>query len=301
MSIYRAISRLTSSLFSKKVVGLSSVLNEEALLHQGLYLRPGTEQQRQYMLDGYLKATKALYPNGGHIFVGSLLAAEVLHYLDANRISYTVHSLVEMDAHLDIMPVVDEDEGVVRVFVEDDHLSYAAREERLLKVQALFSPQCVPMIPFAPDELADMKAHFEKVSQIKARIKRLRRYVLFYEMNTTFNKSFPIMMCQLKGRVSYCILSTEGEYEIKIKELQHGKQSDTEAKTILLSNTVQIYGSGPKHKKEILSLSYDGEAEVSPETKMFKKRRIDHFFKTAIGSYGLMLQYQHVKEVTLNE
>jgi hypothetical protein len=295
MPICRLISRLKSSIFSKKVVGLSSVLTEE-MLRRNLYLRPGTPQQRQHMLDGYLKATKALYPNGGHIFVGSLLAAEVLHYLDVHLISYTVHSLVEMDVHLDIMPVVDEAEGVVRVFVEDDHLSYAAREERLLKVQALFSPQCVPMFPFAPDELADMKAHFEKVSEIQARIKRLRRFVLFYEMNTTFQKSFPIMMCQLKGRVSYCILSTQNDHEREIQNLQRGEQDEPITKEILIANTVQVYGAGSKHKREILGL----------KREYFNAEGLDiiinkGFFTEVSDTHGFCIVEHDPVELILNE
>ena len=301
MSIFRAISRLKSSILPRKIEGLTRVLTEEVLRHQGLYLRPGTEQQRQYMLDGYLKTTKVIYPNGGHIFVGSQLAAEVLHYLDVNLITYTLHSLVEMNAHLDIMPIVDQAEGVVRVFVEDDNLSYAIRDEGLRQVQALFRPQCVPMVTFTPDECANTKVYLQKVAEIQERIKRLRRFVLFYDLNTTIEKVFPILMCQLKGRVNYCILSSESEFERKIKDLQHGKQSDAEAKAILMANTVQIFGSGPKHKNEILSLRYDGETEKSSETKKFERRRIDHFFNTAIGTYGLMLQYVHAKEVTLNE
>jgi hypothetical protein len=295
MSIYRAISRLKSSIFSKKAVGLSSVLTEN-VLRRNLYLRPCTAQQRLHMLEGYLKAAKYHYPNGGHIFVGSHLAAEVLHYLDASLISYTVHSLVEMNAHLDIMPVVDQAEGVVRVFVEDDHLSYAARDERFLKVQALFSPQCVPMIPLPPDELEDMKAHFEKVSEIQARIKRLRRFVLFYEMNTTFEKSFPIVMCQLKGRVGYCIMSTQNDYEREIQNLQRGEQDEPITKEILVANTVQVYGAGPKHKREILGL----------KRQYFNAEGLDiiankGFFTKTDDTHGFCILENDPVELILNE
>jgi hypothetical protein len=300
MTICRMLSKLKTAVFSSKALKLSSLLTFD-FMSRNLYLRPGTEQQRQHMLGAYLKATKTEYPNGGHIFVGSEHAAEVMHYLDVHQMTYTLHSLVDLNTHLDIMPAADKAEGVVRVFVEDDRCSYAEREERLLTVQRLFQAACVPIHTFKPEEYANMKIYMAKVEETQAEITRLRRFVIFHEMTQTFERRLFLHMSQLRGRISFCIISTEDNFEKRIKALLGRTAFDREDFIYLMANTAKIYGSGPKHQKEIVSQADGGESEEPRARRSAKPINISLFFKEAIGDYGLMLQDGLANEVILNQ
>lgn len=305
MSSCNLFQKIKSVFCSEKVVKLSSFLNPETLRF-GFLMRPATSVQLSQMLNAYIKAIKTDCPNGGHVFVGSTHAAEVTQALAMNDITYTLYSLVDMESYRDIMPLADQSEGIVRVFVEDDSRPHKEREQRFIQVQRILGEELRKIIgvKLEPDR---SDVIFKDVKAQQAEFKRLKKFIMIMDMNTSLIKAFPSYLAQLRGRIGFCIISSENEHDQEIKELFGSSLMDMDGRKSLNANTMKIYGSGPKHHKELsdaygLSVHFANQAHVNQKgsASSYELYRVDTHGLAEVSDRGIAFDWERAVEVDLS-
>lgn len=231
-----------SAIFQPGVIGLSDFIAKRPEQF-GYWLRPANALQSQQMVGAYLKARKDHLKNGGYIFVKKSRAADLFQQLTELEVSYKAVHLKDM---ADISQILDiDDPKALWIIVEDDSLPYATLASRFKVAEVALRSKMAPALGTPIESQKAME---------KAEAKRLARVsilVMFIEMDYPSMKGFSVIQSQCRSlRIAACRVSRDNAYDHELnKVFDEPEHSDDELKS-RAANTVQIFGSGPKHLAE---------------------------------------------------
>lgn len=263
----RFYEKLKSRFRPEKVMELSSFITPD-LLKFGFFMRPTTDTQSSQMLDGYLRAATSAGMHGGHIFVSSARAAEVLRVLDRRNLAVNIYSWPDLT---DLPSMFDITKGRYRVnvYIEDDSAPYKERAERFLAVQELVRNQfdAITKAVMAPPE--DDEYSYEPERPTKPKL-----HVMFVELNLQTHRGFSVYMAMLKQHVGFCLISRRNEFEYTVGEFADPAGFSEDEHLSLAANTIRIFGAGQKHQKEMRQ-SYDRALSSTMSPGSMQKPRGD--------------------------
>lgn len=246
----RLFEKLKARFRPEKVMELSSFITPD-LLKFGFYMRPTTDTQSSQMLDAYVRAARAGGVYGGHIFVSSARAADVLRVLDRLGAAVNVYSWPDLT---DLPKLFDISKGCYRVnvYIEDDSAPHKERSARFLAVQELVRTQFDAITKAVMDpSLEDDESPFEAERPTKPGI-----HVMFVELNLQTKRGFSVYMAMLKQHVGFCLISRRNEFEYTVGEFADPAGFCEDEHLSIVANSIRIYGSGQQHQKEMRK-SYD--------------------------------------------
>lgn len=253
----------------EKVMELSSFITPD-LLKFGFYMRPTTDAQSSQMLDAYIRAARVGGLYGGHIFVSSARAAEVLRILDRLGAAVNVYSWPDLT---DLPKLFDITKGCYRVnvYIEDDSAPYKERAARFLAVQELVRRQFDDITKAVMDPPLDDEYPFQPERSTKPKL-----HVMFVELNLQTKRGFSVYMAMLKQHVGFCLISRRNEFEYTVGQFADPAGFSEDEHLSIVANTIRIYGSGQKHQKEMRQ-SYDRvfTSMMSPGSMKKSKGDID--------------------------
>jgi hypothetical protein len=286
MSITRLISQAKNKLFPPAPTSLSKFIEHNP--HKfGYWLRPANALQSQQMVGAYLKANKDHLKNGGYIFVKKSRAAGLLQQLTELEVPYKAVHLKDM---ADLSQILDIDEPkALWIIVEDDSLPYATLASRFKVAEAALRSKMAPALGTPIESEEAMRKAEEK------RLARVVTLVMFIEMDYPSMKGFSVIQAQCRSlRIASCRVSMDNAYDHELNKIfDEPEHSEAELKS-RAANTVQIFGSGPKHLVEFTD-TYRKRIELSgigPFTKVSPESDSIDFRKLALESnLGLALEF----------
>lgn len=246
------------AIFPNRALKLSTFIEEQAP-HQGFYMCPNSATQSSQMFEAYFLATKADWEKGGHVFVSSARAPEVLRILDRHGIVPTVLSWSEVK---DISPWFSlmKRDGEVCVYVEDDSAPLKDRVTRFLAAQAVIRAEFDALhIPLTEGGHVNM-------NQVKAWLATGKMPIMFVELGQQTKRGFSVIIAQLRRKVGFCIINRTNEFDQGVGEIFGKPAYDEDEQKSLMANMAKVYGSGQMHNKD-LSFFHERSLEYKVPTE----------------------------------
>ena len=251
----------------EKAINLSALINPSRLKTAAFYMRPCNDEQSSQMFEAYFLATRADWERGGHIFVSSARAPDVLRLLRRQWIAPVIHNWSAMNDLSPFFSLLEQTDSV-NVYVEDDAAPFKERSERFQAVQDIVRKQSDEVFEYISDG-----------TPVKlARPAQSRIPVMFVELNLQTKRGFSVFVAQLKKEVTFCFISRKNAHDYVVRHELVGEPcfDDDEHKS-LEANTFKIYGSGNKHHGEMCSwhdrsLQYTVPTDVRSHYEIRKRK-----------------------------
>jgi hypothetical protein len=196
------------------------------------------------MVSAYLIAIRPHLKNGGYIFVKRSRAADLFRQLTELGATYKAVHFKNMDDFAGIIDMSEPKE--LWVIVEDDSLPYATLASRFKAAEVALRKHMAPMLG-AKISVDEMQKENEK------RRARGMILIMFLEMDYPSVKGFSIVQAQCRSlKIAFCRVSKDNEHDHELNALFSEPEHSVDEWKSRIANTVRIYGSGPKHRAEML-------------------------------------------------
>jgi hypothetical protein len=259
-------SKTKSNIFPPTMMALSEFIAERN--HFCHWLRPSNDLQSQQMVGAYLKAIQPHLKNGGYIFVIRSRAADLFRQLTELGAAYKSVHFKDIE---DFSAIVDLDEPKeLWVIVEDDKLPYATLASRFNVTEVALRTQMAP-----PLSKVITLEDLDKNS--KRREARGMIVMMFIELDYPSVVGFSVVQDQCRSLNIACCRVTRGnihDHELN-KLFGEPEHSPIELKG-RTATTVRIFGSGPKHRTEmIMNLSSMLKSQATEEDGKYLETSIN--------------------------
>lgn len=294
MSTSVIICKTKTSVFPPTMMTLSEFIAGQCQFPH--WLKPANELQSQQMVGAYLKAIQPHLKNGGYIFVKRSRAADLFRQLTELGATYKAVHFQFID---DIAEIIDFNEPKqLWVIVEDDSLPYATLASRFKVAQTELRKGMAPVLgaKFSFDEM-----------QRENEMRQARGMILmmFIEMNYPSVKGFSVVQAQSRSlKIAGCQVSMDNAHDHELNKIFGDPEYSSDELKWQTANTVRIYGSGPKHRAEMLMNLYDlvelNAPDESEDDDLYKETSINIGRLNEESRLGLAVGFGQARFVDLN-